>query len=131
MREYQVQGLNWMCQLHYNGINGILADEMVRLASLSGSPSYFTDSPSPASQGLGKTLQTISFLGYLKFHRGIHGPHLVVVPKSTLDNWRREIAKWVPGFNVVSLTGTKDERVRLLSFSDQYEQGMMAHSALP
>lgn len=30
MREYQVQGLNWMCGLHYNGINGILADEMVR-----------------------------------------------------------------------------------------------------
>ena len=29
MREYQVQGLNWMCGLHYNGINGILADEMV------------------------------------------------------------------------------------------------------
>ena len=33
MREYQVQGLNWMCGLHYNGINGILADEMVRSAS--------------------------------------------------------------------------------------------------
>ena len=32
MREYQVQGLNWMCGLHYNGINGILADEMVRHA---------------------------------------------------------------------------------------------------
>ncbi|GAA5937174.1 uncharacterized protein JCM15063_002831 [Sporobolomyces koalae] len=93
MREYQVQGLNWMCGLHYNGINGILADEM----------------------GLGKTLQTISFLGYLKFHRGIHGPHLVVVPKSTLDNWRREIAKWVPGFNVVSLTGTKEERADIIS----------------
>jgi hypothetical protein len=30
MREYQVQGLNWMAGLHYNGINGILADEMVR-----------------------------------------------------------------------------------------------------
>lgn len=29
MRDYQVQGLNWMCGLHHNGINGILADEMV------------------------------------------------------------------------------------------------------
>lgn len=93
MREYQVQGLNWMCGLHYNGINGILADEM----------------------GLGKTLQTIAFLGYLKFHRGIHGPHLVVVPKSTLDNWRREIEKWVPGFNTVSLTGTKEERAKIIT----------------
>jgi hypothetical protein len=29
MRDYQVQGLNWMASLHHNGINGILADEMV------------------------------------------------------------------------------------------------------
>ncbi|GAA5994552.1 DNA translocase [Rhodotorula paludigena] len=91
MREYQIQGLNWMCGLHYNGINGILADEM----------------------GLGKTLQTISFLGYLKFIRNIHGPHLVVVPKSTLDNWAREIDRWVPGFKTVVLKGTKEERAEL------------------
>jgi len=32
-------------------------------------------------QGLGKTLQTISFLGYLKHIRGIPGPHLVIAPK--------------------------------------------------
>jgi SNF2 family DNA or RNA helicase len=30
MRDYQLQGLNWMVSLHHNGINGILADEMVR-----------------------------------------------------------------------------------------------------
>lgn len=42
MREYQIEGLNWMVNLARNGINGILADEM----------------------GLGKTLQTISLLGY-------------------------------------------------------------------
>lgn len=29
MRDYQVRGLNWMIQLAHNGINGILADEMV------------------------------------------------------------------------------------------------------
>jgi uncharacterized membrane protein YqaE (UPF0057 family) len=29
MRDYQLQGLNWMVGLHHNGINGILADEMV------------------------------------------------------------------------------------------------------
>jgi hypothetical protein len=33
MRDYQVQGLNWMVGLHFNGINGILADEMVRGSS--------------------------------------------------------------------------------------------------
>ncbi|KAL1410183.1 chromatin remodeling complex Adenosinetriphosphatase [Vanrija albida] len=93
MRDYQVQGLNWMASLHHNGINGILADEM----------------------GLGKTLQTISFLGYLKFHRGIAGPHLIVVPKSTLDNWSREVNKWVPGFRTLVLQGTKEERLDLIN----------------
>jgi SNF2 family DNA or RNA helicase len=29
MRSYQLQGLNWMVSLHHNGLNGILADEMV------------------------------------------------------------------------------------------------------
>ena len=32
MREYQLQGLNWLIHLYDNGINGILADEMVRFA---------------------------------------------------------------------------------------------------
>lgn len=31
MRDYQIRGLNWMISLYENGINGILADEMVGL----------------------------------------------------------------------------------------------------
>lgn len=93
MRDYQVQGLNWLISLHENGISGILADEM----------------------GLGKTLQTISFLGYLRFMKGIHGPHLVVVPKSTLDNWKREFGKWTPDVNVLVLQGAKEERQALIN----------------
>ncbi len=30
MREYQLQGLQWMVKQHDNGMNMILADEMVR-----------------------------------------------------------------------------------------------------
>jgi SWI/SNF-related matrix-associated actin-dependent regulator of chromatin subfamily A member 5 len=90
MRDYQVQGLNWMVSLHHNGLNGILADEM----------------------GLGKTLQTVAFLAYLKNYRDMPGPHLIVVPKSTLQNWAREFERWSPDFDVVVLTGTKEERVR-------------------
>ena len=41
--------------------------------------------------GLGKTLQSISLLAYLKECKGIEGPHLVIVPKSTLSNWQREV----------------------------------------
>ncbi|PPQ77798.1 hypothetical protein CVT24_005896, partial [Panaeolus cyanescens] len=93
MRPYQLQGLNWMVSLHHNGLNGILADEM----------------------GLGKTLQTISFLAYLKHYREIPGPHLIVVPKSTLQNWAREFAHWTPSFNVVTLAGTKEERAQTIA----------------
>ena len=32
MRDYQMQGLNWLIHLYDNGINGILADEMVSCA---------------------------------------------------------------------------------------------------
>ncbi|KAH9830446.1 SNF2 family DNA-dependent ATPase [Rhodofomes roseus] len=93
MRPYQLQGLNWMVSLHHNGLNGILADEM----------------------GLGKTLQTISFLGYLKHYRDIRGPHLVVVPKSTLQNWAREFQNWTPDVNTVLLTGSKEERAEIIA----------------
>ncbi|KAH0831419.1 SNF2 family DNA-dependent ATPase [Lanmaoa asiatica] len=93
MRTYQLQGLNWMVSLHHNGLNGILADEM----------------------GLGKTLQTISFLSYLRHYRAVPGPHLIVVPKSTLQNWAREFERWTPDVNVVVLTGGKEERAELIA----------------
>ncbi len=34
--------------------------------------------------GLGKTLQTISFLAYLREGRGVRGQHIVIVPKSVV-----------------------------------------------
>src|SRR5579859_1344422 len=92
MRDYQVQGLNWLISLYENGINGILADEM----------------------GLGKTLQTISFLGYLRFIRSVHGPHLIAVPKSTINNWAREFAQWIPEINILVFQGAKEERQELV-----------------
>ncbi|KAJ2602979.1 chromatin remodeling complex Adenosinetriphosphatase [Coemansia sp. RSA 1722] len=91
MRDYQLRGLNWMISLFENGINGILADEM----------------------GLGKTLQVISFIGYLKHYRGIGGPHLVVVPKSTLHNWKSEFNRWVPDLDVFLLHGDKHKRAEI------------------
>lgn len=113
MRDYQVQGLNWMISLYHNGINGILADEMVGCSGFQAQQYSVLTNLIHCSQGLGKTLQTISFLGYLKFYRDIPGPHLVVVPKSTLDNWQREFAHWVPGFKTFILRGEKQERVSL------------------
>eukprot|EP00762_Andalucia_godoyi_P004324 ANDGO_05544.mRNA.1 putative chromatin-remodeling complex ATPase chain len=88
MRDYQVEGVNWLIKLYDSGINGILADEM----------------------GLGKTLQTIAFLGYLKHMRDVSGPHLVVVPKSVLGNWMREFQRWCPSMKVFRFHGSQEER---------------------
>lgn len=64
-----------------------------------------------SSQGLGKTLQTISLLGYMKHYRNILGPHMVLVPKSTLYNWMNEFKRWVPSLRAVCLIGDRNERV--------------------
>ena len=64
---------------------------------------------------MGKTLQTISFLSYLKHYKDNHGPHLIVVPKSTLQNWAREFEKWTPDFNIAVLTGGKEERAEIIT----------------
>jgi SWI/SNF-related matrix-associated actin-dependent regulator of chromatin subfamily A member 5 len=61
-------------------------------------------------QGLGKTLQTISLLGYLLEFRGIRGPHMVIVPKSTLHNWMNEFRKWCPSLRPVKFHGNAEQR---------------------
>nr|XP_058962907.1 SWI/SNF-related matrix-associated actin-dependent regulator of chromatin subfamily A member 5-like [Pocillopora verrucosa] len=92
MRDYQLRGLNWLISLFENGINGILADEM----------------------GLGKTLQTISLLGYMKHFREMAGPHLVIVPKSTLANWMSEFERWCPTIRAVCLIGNQEQRAAFI-----------------
>ncbi|KAI0223995.1 chromatin remodeling complex Adenosinetriphosphatase [Massospora cicadina] len=92
MRDYQVHGLNWMVSLYENGLNGILADEM----------------------GLGKTLQVIAFLGFLRHHRTTKGPHLVLVPKTTLHNWLSEFNRWMPEVDAFIFHGPKSERPTLI-----------------
>jgi len=88
MRPYQLEGLNWMIRLQENGVNGILADEM----------------------GLGKTLQSISVLVYMLEYTESNGPHLIVVPKSTLSNWMAEIKRWAPTLTAIKFHGKKEER---------------------
>ena len=84
-----------MIRLVENGINGILADEM----------------------GLGKTLQSISILAYQHQHRKVKGPHLIMVPKSTLSNWMNEFKRFCPSIKVIKFHGTKDEREE---FADKF-----------
>ena len=87
MHDYQLIGLNWLALMHKQSLNGILADEM----------------------GLGKTIQAVSFLAHLK-EIGEEGPHLIIVPASTMDNWQKELDMWCPNLEVLNYYGAMDER---------------------
>lgn len=42
--------------------------------------------------------------------KGVRGPHIVIVPKSTLANWNNEFARWCPSLKVSKFHGSKEER---------------------
>jgi SWI/SNF-related matrix-associated actin-dependent regulator of chromatin subfamily A member 5 len=65
--------------------------------------------------GLGKTLQSISILVYMLEYQNCTGPHLIVVPKSTLSNWMNELARWAPTLAAVKFHGDKATREDLAS----------------
>ncbi|CAN6695040.1 unnamed protein product [Malus baccata var. baccata] len=88
LRDYQLEGLNFLVNSWRNDTNVILADEM----------------------GLGKTVQSVSMLGFLQNAQQIHGPFLVVVPLSTLSNWAKEFRKWLPDMNIIVYVGTRASR---------------------
>lgn len=88
LRDYQLDGLNWLAQSWCRDNSVILADEM----------------------GLGKTIQTISFLNYLYNQHLLFGPFLVVVPLSTINAWQKEFDNWAPSMNVVVYTGDATSR---------------------
>eukprot|EP01114_Cavostelium_apophysatum_P010624 TRINITY_DN2458_c0_g1_i1.p1 TRINITY_DN2458_c0_g1~~TRINITY_DN2458_c0_g1_i1.p1 ORF type:complete len:1441 (+),score=525.32 TRINITY_DN2458_c0_g1_i1:182-4504(+) len=94
LRDYQLEGLNWLAYNWCTNTNGILADEM----------------------GLGKTIQTISILGWLLYEMKISGPFLVVVPLSTVSNWENEFKKWAPGINFVVYTGNSASRQQIQDY---------------
>lgn len=64
--------------------------------------------------GLGKTIQTITYLGWMKYVQGISGPHLIVVPLSVLTNWVNEFSRFLPQMRILRLhSADKAERERL------------------
>ncbi|KAJ1526021.1 hypothetical protein ONE63_009194 [Megalurothrips usitatus] len=88
LRDYQMDGLNWLVGSWTKNNSVILADEM----------------------GLGKTIQTICTLYYLFMEYQLYGPFLLVVPLSTMTSWQREFAQWAPDINVVTYLGDVNSR---------------------
>eukprot|EP01079_Euglenida_sp_SAG-EU17-18_P006074 gene6074-148_t len=92
LRNYQVEGVEWLLWSWCNRRNVMLGDEM----------------------GLGKTAQSSCFIEFLRTglpidHRR-RGPFLVVAPLSVLENWSREIAMWT----TMNCIGMRNSSNRLL-----------------
>lgn len=89
LRPYQLEGFHFLAYLAANRFGGILADDM----------------------GLGKTLQTLAWLLWLRQQPtrdggsapksgAVSAPSLVVCPKSVMDNWHAEAARFAPELRV-------------------------------
>lgn len=82
LREYQVEGFQWIARLNNWGAGACLADDM----------------------GLGKTLQSIAYLLY----KGKEGPSLVIAPASVVPNWKKELQRFAPSLHAYTLNESDD-----------------------
>ncbi|MGG7605172.1 SNF2-related protein [Massilia sp. BKSP1R2A-1] len=83
LRDYQVEGFEWLGRLAHWGVGACLADDM----------------------GLGKTLQALALL----LTRAPDGPALVVAPTSVCLNWIAEAQRFAPTLNL-KLFGPGDRK---------------------
>ena len=74
LREYQLQGFQWLTRLAYLGAGACLADDM----------------------GLGKTIQSLALI----LSRAMDGPTLILAPTSVCNNWIEESQRFAPTLNV-------------------------------
>jgi len=92
LRDYQVEGFQWMCRLSEWGVGGILADDM----------------------GLGKTVQTLAIL----LQRIETGP-LVIAPTSLGFNWEQECTRFAPSLTARQLRESdREDLIRNASEGD-------------
>jgi hypothetical protein len=86
LRDYQLEGYQWLVRLAHWGAGACLADDM----------------------GLGKTVQTLALL----LHRASDGPALVLAPTSVCANWLEEAARFAPTLDA-RLFGSGDRQQML------------------
>lgn len=94
LKDYQVEGVNFLLNSYCRNTNCILADEM----------------------GLGKTIQAVTFLNHVFFKYRTSAPFLIIVQLSTILNWKKEIKEWT-NLRYLIYFGSPNRR----SFLEKYE----------
>ena len=79
LRHYQQAGFDWLHFLHDYNFGGCLADDM----------------------GIGKTVQALVFMQSLYQSAHTKAASLIVMPRSLLENWAREAARFTPDLKVL------------------------------
>lgn len=87
LRDYQLDGFQWLCRMTGWGAGVCLADDM----------------------GLGKTVQAIAFM----LHTQDDGASLVAAPASVVLNWRHELERFAPSLNVIVLNIQPDRQAAI------------------
>jgi len=104
LRDYQIDGVNWLASCWYKRVGCILAGKYMYLTAclllmllfkfnmpLNQNPFFFHISD---EMGLGKTVQIVTYIDHLFRVEKLRGPFLIVVPLSTVEHWRREVEGW-------------------------------------
>lgn len=111
LRDYQLEGFQWLARLAAMGTGCCLADDM----------------------GLGKTIQAIVLL----LLRAKEGPALVVAPTSVCANWEREINRFAPSLNVKRISSfaetkldSKDDRKAIIESGKPFDVLVTNYSIL-
>jgi hypothetical protein len=102
LRDYQLEGFEWLARLAHWGVGACLADDM----------------------GLGKTLQALALI----LSRAPQGPALVIAPTSVCMNWMSEAARFAPTLNV-KLFGSGD-RAEMLNGAQPFDLVIASYGLL-
>ena len=85
LRDYQLQGYQWLVRLAHLGAGACLADDM----------------------GLGKTIQALALI----LARTTDGPTLILAPTSVCTNWLEETQRFAPTLNVSYLGNSNRQQL--------------------
>jgi chromodomain-helicase-DNA-binding protein 7 len=110
LRDYQLEGVNWLLWNWWNGRSCILADEM----------------------GLGKTIQSVGFLHQLRFNpkTKVNGPFLIVAPLSLINQWQGEIETWAPKMNCLVYHGSSEARDAIQQHEFYFQEPFTSKNAV-